>query len=400
MSPEAAKSQSEMTPERWARVREVVYNALELQPAERSAYLERVCAEDGELRKHVESLVASSDSSGGVLPSSIVPSRYLTPGTVLDHFEVISLLGAGGMGEVYRARDKHLKREVAIKVLPADLCPNRERLHRFEQEARAAAALNHPNILAIYQLGWHEDQPYIVSELLEGCTLRESLNRGALPVPKVIDYGLQIAHGLAAAHDKGIIHRDLKPENIFIIATPERVKILDFGLAKWKPVGFDQEARTSPDTDAGVVLGTLAYMSPEQVRAQAVDQRSDMFSLGAILYEMLARRRAFQGKTPADVAAAILHNEPRPLRELAPTVPWELERAIGRCLRKDPERRLRSVADLAVALEELKEESDSGQLTTYPAPQAKRKWRSVLISTAVLLIAVLAISIGIWIRNH
>jgi len=329
----------------------------------------------------------------------MISSAPLLPGTMLDHFEVVSLLGAGGMGEVYRARDKHLKREVAIKILPADLCPNQERLRRFEQEARAAAALNHPNILAIHQLGWCENQPYIVSELLEGCTLREALNRGTLPLPKVIDYGVQIAHGLAAAHDKGIIHRDLKPENIFITSVGH-VKILDFGLAKWRSAEVDEETRTAPDTLSGVVMGTVPYMSPEQVRGEAVDQRSDMFSLGAILYEMLTRRRAFHGRTPADVAAAILHDEQEPLRELCPAAPWELERAIGRCLRKDPERRLRSVADLAVTLEELKEESDSGQLTSYPAPWRKGGLKNVIGVGALIVIAAFAISIGIWIRTN
>ena len=397
MLPEAAKSQSEMTPERWARVRELICEALDRQPSERAAYLERACANDCELRSQVESLIAASESSGG-LPSSIIPTRRLPAGTVIDHFEILSLLGAGGMGEVYRARDQQLKRDVAIKLLPAGLCFNRERQQRFEQEARAAAALNHPNILGIYQLGWHESQPYIVAELLEGQTLREALKHGALPLPKVIDYGLQIAHGLTVAHDKGIIHRDLKPENIFITKTGQ-LKILDFGLAKLRP-GADEETRTRQDTDAGVIVGTLAYMSPEQVRGQTVDQRSDMFSLGAILYEILANRRAFEGKTGADLTAAILHEEPKPLRELVPSVPWELERVIARCLRKDPERRLRSVADLAVALQELKEESDSGHLAT--APFTRRKSRSKIATLWIAIGAIVAImsAVGIWLRTH
>lgn len=388
VSPETAKSQSQMTPERWARVRELLGEALDRQPSKRAEYLDNACGNDSELRSQVESLMAVCESSGGALPSSILPAQRLAAGTLIDHFEIISLLGVGGMGEVYRARDQQLRRDVAVKLLPAGLCLNRERQRRFEQEARAAAALSHPNILAIYQLGWYQSQPYIVAELLEGQTLREALRNGALPAPKVIEYGLQMAHGLALAHEKGIIHRDLKPENIFITKTGQ-IKILDFGLAKLRP-GADDETRTNPDTDAGVVLGTLAYMSPEQVRGQAVDERSDMFSLGAIFYEILTSRRAFQGKTAADLTAAILHDEPKPLCDLTPLIPWELERVIGRCLRKDPERRLRSMADLAIALAELKEESDSGKLHTAPVPRS-RAW-PVAIPVAALLIVVAAIA--------
>jgi eukaryotic-like serine/threonine-protein kinase len=398
VTPEAAKSQSEMTPERWARVRELICEALDRQPAKRAAYLQDACGNDSELRSQVESLMAASEGSGDAFPSSMIPARRLSAGTVIDHFEIVSLLGAGGMGEVYRARDQQLKRDVAIKLLPPNLCLNRERQRRFEQEARAAAALSHPNILAIYQLGWYEAQPYIVAELLEGETLREALKHGTLPTAKVIEYGLQIAQGLAPAHEKGIVHRDLKPENIFITKTGQ-LKILDFGLAKLR-TGADDETRTSPDTDAGVVLGTLAYMSPEQVRGQAVDQRSDMFSLGAILYEVLTSRRAFEGKTGADLAAAILHEEPKPLRELAPSVPWELERVISRCLRKDPERRLRSMADLAVALQELKEESDSGRLATAPFPQRESRSKIAIVSIAIGLTAAIMLTVGIWLRTH
>lgn len=398
MPPEASKSPSEMTPERWERLRELICEALDREPAARAEYLERACANESELRAQVESFIAASESSSGALPSSIIPTRRLVAGTVIDHFEILSLLGAGGMGEVYRARDQQLGREVAIKLLPAGLCLNRERQRRFEQEARAAAALSHPNILAIHQLGWYEHQPYIVAELLEGQTLREALKYGALPLPKVIDYGLQIAQGLAVAHDKGIIHRDLKPENIFVTKTGQ-VKILDFGLAKLR-AGADEETRTSAATEAGVVLGTLPYMSPEQVRGQIIDQRSDMFSLGAILYEILTTRRAFEGKTAADLAAAVLHEEPKPLRELAPSVPWELERVIVRCLRKDPDRRLRSMADLAVALEELKEESDSGNLAGAPLPRLKKRSGIVLISATVTVIVAIVLALGIWNRTH
>ncbi len=219
-------------------------------------------------------------------------------GTKLDGYDVVGLLGAGGMGEVYRARDSALRREVAIKVLPSFVSRDPDRLRRFEQEAQATAALNHPNILAVYQFGVFDGAPYLVSELLEGSTLREVLRHGAIPVRKAIDYGVQIAHGLAAAHDKGIVHRDLKPENLFV-TKDGRVKILDFGLAKLtqRQPDADSEATLTAGTDPGMVVGTAGYMSPEQVRGLPVDHRTDIFAFGAILYEMLAGKRAFHRST-------------------------------------------------------------------------------------------------------
>src|ERR1700683_1150768 len=223
----------------------------------------------------------------------------LTAGTKLGPYEIVSLLGAGGMGEVYRARDSRLRREVAIKVLPQALSLASDRMRRFEQEALATAALNHPNILAVFDIGTSEGSPYVVSELLEGETVRERLRVGSLATRKALDYSLQIAHGLAAAHEKGIIHRDLKPENLFI-TKDGRVKILDFGLAKLtQPAGgMNTSLPTQTQaTEAGVVMGTAGYMSPEQVRGTAVDPRSDIFSFGAILYEMISGKRAFHGET-------------------------------------------------------------------------------------------------------
>src|SRR5438034_81316 len=227
------------------------------------------------------------------------------------------------MGEVYRARDPRLSRDVAIKVLPAGLSSDNERLQRFEQEARAVAALNHPNILALYDIGTHDSAPYLVSELLEGATLRERLAEGALSVRKAIEYAVQIAHGLAAAHDKGIVHRDLKPENIFV-TNDDRVKVLDFGLAKLTQMeiaGFGVTAlpTIAPQTVGGVVLGTVGYMSPEQARGRVADPRSDIFSLGAVLYEMFTGQRAFPGESPADALSAILKTDPVPLSAAVPT---------------------------------------------------------------------------------
>jgi serine/threonine protein kinase len=232
----------------------------------------------------------------------------LAAGTQLGPYEIISPLGVGGMGEVYRAKDARLNREVAIKVLPASFANDADRLRRFEQEARATSALNHPNILTVHDIGTHDGAPYIVSELLAGEELRAQLNEGALPVRQALDYAQQITQGLSAAHEKGITHRDLKPENLFVTHAG-RIKILDFGLAKLKPqkpAGSEdsQSPTRMPQTDPGTVMGTVGYMSPEQVRGQDVDPRSDLFSFGAILYEMLTGKRAFQGESMAETMTA------------------------------------------------------------------------------------------------
>ena len=275
-------------------------------------------------------------------------------GSRLGRYEIRSQLGSGGMGEVYRARDEKLNRDVAIKVLPASLSRDAERLRRFEQEAQAAGALNHPNVLAVYDVGLHDGAPYIVSELLEGEELRESLNEGALPVRKAVDYAQQIATGLAAAHEKGIIHRDLKPENLFI-TRDGRLKILDFGLAKLGPQRNESAnseiATRNQITDPGTVMGTVGYMSPEQVRGQDADHRSDIFSFGAILYEMLAGRRAFRQETMAETMTAILKEEPPELSDTNPNINPQLEKIVRRCLEKRPERRFQSTSDLGFALE-------------------------------------------------
>jgi serine/threonine protein kinase/Tol biopolymer transport system component len=276
----------------------------------------------------------------------------LTSGTRLSQYEILSPLGAGSMGEVYRARDTRLEREVAIKVLPELVSADPERLQRFEVEAKAAAALNHPNILAVYQMGTYAGVPYLVSELLEGKTLAESVRRGPLPLRKAIDYGVQIAHGLAAAHEKGIVHRDLKPDNLFV--TKEgRVKILDFGLAKViQP--RDVAGGAAPTlTMPGVAMGTVGYMSPEQVRGLETDHRTDIFAFGAILYEMVMGRRTFERSTSADTMSAILNEDPEPISELAPETPVGLQRVVLRCLEKNAEQRFQSASDLAFALEAL-----------------------------------------------
>jgi len=284
----------------------------------------------------------------------------LVSGTKLGPYEIVSPLGVGGMGEVYRAHDSRLDREVAIKVLPESLTSDRDRLRRFEQEARATAALNHPNILAIYQMATQDGASYLVEELLNGETLREALQRGPFPLRKAIDYGVQIANGLAAAHDRGIVHRDLKPENLFL-TKDGRVKILDFGLAKLTQIegvtGDGVTVTVHQRTDPGQVLGTVGYMSPEQVRGQDADRRSDIFALGAVLHEMLTGKRVFQRPTPADTMSAVLNEEPPSISQAAPDAPASLQRVVHRCLEKNPEQRFQSASDLAFALQALSDSS-------------------------------------------
>jgi len=376
-----------MTPERWQQIREVLEKALELAPAERSAYLSRACSSDSFLRQEVETLLASSDDVRSSFLQSSPLRVTLTSGTRLGEYEVKSLVGAGGMGEVYRARDSRLGRDVAIKVLPSFLSADSERLRRFEQEARAAAALNHPNILAVHQMGTYEGAPYLVSELLEGETLREQIRRGRLSVRKAIDYGVQIARGLAAAHEKGIVHRDLKPENVFI-TKDGRLKILDFGLAKFtqRHSGSEIGANLAGGTEPGVVMGTVGYMSPEQVRGQATDHRADIFAFGAILYEMLTGKRAFQKPSAADTMSAVLNDDAPDISQVAPDIPPALGLVVQRCLEKNPEQRFQSASDLGFALNSLSEVSG----TAAAAPTRILRRRSNLWAIGAVLAMIVA----------
>jgi eukaryotic-like serine/threonine-protein kinase len=335
----------------------------------------------------------------------------LSSGTKLGPYDIESMIGAGGMGEVYRARDARLNRTVAIKVLPSSFSTDGDRMQRFMQEARAAAALNHPNILSIYDIGEEQGSPYIVSELLEGQPLRDLLRSGAIPVRKAIDYALQTARGLAAAHDKGIVHRDLKPENIFI-TDDGRVKILDFGLAKLtRPDATSAGGDTltaQVNTEPGQVMGTVGYMSPEQVRGKATDHRSDMFALGSILYEMLSGKRAFHGETSADTMSSILKDEPPELSETARNVPPPLERIVRHSLEKNPSQRFQSAGDVAFALEALSDSSSTSRTgvpaavadTGASAAQAARvetpKKSTMVWIAAALALAAAAGPLGWW----
>ncbi|HKW25794.1 MAG TPA: protein kinase [Terriglobales bacterium] len=323
----------------------------------------------------------------------------LAPGTKLGPYDVVAPIGAGGMGEVYRARDTNLGREVAIKVLPALLSQEPDRLRRFQQESRAAAALNHPNILAVFQLGTHDGTPYLVSELLEGSTLREQLMRGRMPLRKAIDCGIQVAHGLAAAHEKGIVHRDLKPENLFV-TRDGRVKILDFGLAKLtaQSAASDRTVSAATEgTEAGMVMGTVGYMSPEQVRGEKADHRSDIFALGTILYEMLTGQRAFRKATSAETMSAILNEDPAAVSQVLPSIPPALQKIVHRCLEKNPEQRFQSASDLAFALEAL---SDSGTSATTAKLQPGTSSHSWMLAVAAGVIVVAAVLSMVFLRHR
>jgi serine/threonine protein kinase len=387
-----------MTPEQWQKAREVLADALDLKPEDRQAFLDRACSADHSLRREVERLLASTDLVRLSFLQSSAFRTGLSPGAKLGDYEVQGLIGSGGMGEVYRARDNRLGRDVAIKVLPAFLSHDPDRLRRFEQEARAAAALNHPNILAVHQMGSYEGAPYLVSELLEGTTLREQSLRGPLPVRKVIDYGVQIARGLAAAHEKGITHRDLKPENLFV-TKDGRVKILDFGLAKLtqqKTVSAESAPTVGAQTEPGVVMGTVGYMAPEQVRGSAADHRTDIFAFGAILYEILTGKRAFQKPTSPETMCAILNEDPQSISQIVPSIPPSLQRVVHRCLEKNPEQRFQSASDLVFALESL---SDSGLLST-PQNDRKRSSRRNLVLVGIAAVALLLAATVMWFRSH
>ena len=319
----------------------------------------------------------------------------LAAGTRLGPYEILSPLGAGGMGEVYRAKDPRLGREVALKVLPGALAQDRDRISRFEQEARAASALNHPNIVTIHEIGRAGDVAFIAMELVEGRTVRELILSGPIPVRRMLNVAAQVADGLSKAHAAGIVHRDLKPENV-MVSKDGFVKILDFGLAK---LGEPESAELSamqtlahPETLPGTVMGTVGYMSPEQASAEALDFRSDQFSLGSIIYEMATGKKAFQRKTAAETMSAIIREEPEPIATLRPDLPSPVQWIVERCLSKDREDRYASTKDLARDLVGVRDraETSSGAAETSPSPGRRRR-RGLLLAAAVgVLVAGLA----------
>jgi eukaryotic-like serine/threonine-protein kinase len=369
-----------MTPERWQQVKQVFQSALERPTAERAAFLAQACLSDPNLKNEVAALLsayeeAGSEQADGALETVVTgmaaqmfAEQRVAPavGQRIGHYELIRQIGAGGMGEVYLAHDSQLARKVALKLLPAHVIQDRQRLERFKQEARAASALNHPNILTIYEIGEEAGQPFIATEFIEGETLRARLAQAHLPLGQALDIAVQAATGLNAAHEAGIVHRDIKPENL-MLRRDGYVKILDFGLAKLiKPQADGQENSIQVKTDEGVVLGTPRYMSPEQARGEKLDGRTDIFSLGAVLYEMLARHAPFEGATLGEVIVAILEREPPPLSNYAEGLPAELDQVMRKALRKAREERYPTakefLGDLKAIKRRLEFESEHGQL--------------------------------------
>jgi tRNA A-37 threonylcarbamoyl transferase component Bud32 len=403
-----------MTPERWQRISEILEQALELAPEKRPRFLDVACSSDPELRSEVQSFLSAHEAaSPGFLDRPPVRSSLLMPGTKLGDYEIVSQLGEGGMGVVYKARDLRLERPVAIKVIREHVLADGSRLRRFEQEAQAAAALNHPNILAVYQFGAYQGAPYLVSELLEGETLREELKRGQLSQSRTMELAEQIAEGLSAAHQRGVVHRDLKPENLFV-SKEQRVKILDFGLAKLLEEGREGlEAATEFQTNPEMVAGTVGYASPEQLRGEKLDGRTDLFSLGVVMYEMATGQRPFAAESPGAVFEATLNRQPALPGSLNPAVPPELERIILKALEKDREIRYQGAAEVRADLKRLKRNADSGRSgiggTFIPAEirgtsSVLRRWR--LVGMVGLLVAVIIAAwrvygpMNSWISMH
>ena len=374
-----------MGPRDFERVEELYRAALARPPGERDAFLEDACGGDVDLLHEVKSLLGYEEEAKRLLEEPVVEAATqrlaVLRGTRLGPYEVLDLIGAGGMGEVYRARDTRLGREVAIKVLHEAAAGDTDQLERFEREARAAAALNHPNIATIYEIGDHEGTRFISMELVEGRTLKERLKEGPLPLEELLDLATQIARGLAKAHGAGIVHRDLKPGNL-MVTSEGLVKILDFGLAKRTPHATDVQ---SGITREGSVLGTVQYMSPEQAAARPLDHRSDQFSFGAILYEMATGRRAFERDTAPQTLAAIIEDTPEPMKRLNAEIPVELSAIVERCLAKNAHERYDSTADLVKALA-LASAAASAPL------RRPRRWRTVAGLALVAAVAAFVVS--------
>jgi eukaryotic-like serine/threonine-protein kinase len=399
-----------MTPDRWQQIEKIYHSALELAENKRSAFLEKACAGDEGLRREVESLLAQEEQAGSFIEAPAL--AMAAQGQAQDHahswagqqmgsYKILSLLGSGGMGEVYLARDSRLDRTVALKILPAQVASDQDRMRRFTREARAASALKHPNVTHIYEIGESEGVPFIAMEYVEGKTLAAKISGRPLKPAEIVEIGLQVADALDDAHSKGITHRDIKPANLMLTRRGE-VKVLDFGLAKMtRPEGqnVSSDISTVMSTASGVVMGTVKYMSPEQMLGQEVDHRTDIFSLGVVLYEMATGTLPFKGDTATALSDAILHKQPTAPGRVNPELPIDLDRIILRALEKDRELRYQTASDLRAELKRLKRELDSasssGTVAVTPTSAVAPRSRTLLEQWPLILVGVLAALLGV-----
>src|SRR5438045_4372036 len=396
-----------MEPGRWARITDIYHATIARPSEERALFVGQECHGDESLRKQVEAMVKSHERSGDFIESpafAVAPELLIDEQTVdligqsIGHYWIESLLGVGGMGAVYLARDERLGRKVALKLLPEHLTADETQLSRFKAEARSASALNHPNILTVYEIGAEGNRHLIATEFIEGITLRASLTRERMNLHDALEIAVQVASALAAAHETGVVHRDMKPENI-MLRPDGYVKVLDFGIAKLteqRPVPDLDEIGTTAvlQTRAGLVLGTARYMSPEQTRGQTVDARSDIWSLGVVIYEMIAGIPPFHGKTPSDCIASILTTQPPPLSGVLPDVPLKLESILQKALRKNSDERYQTIKEMLAEVRVLKGKLEPENLLSQTKARAeyipgkiKRRKRSVLITLAATLLA-------------
>ena len=393
-----------MTSERWQQVNDLFQLVAERAPEERTKFLQTACQGDEGLRREVESLIAYYERAENFIESPVfeVVPELLTDdragaivGESIAHYRIESLIGVGGMGEVYLARDERLGRKVALKFLPERLTANKAQLSRFKSEARAASALNHPNILTVYEIGTEGNRHFIATEFIEGVTLRAALARGRMSVHDALEVAMQVASALAAAHEAGVVHRDIKPENI-MLRPDGYVKVLDFGLAKLTeqhPASNAQDVTITNTqlTHAGLLLGTPRYMSPEQTRGERVDAGTDIWSLAVVIYEMLGGVSPFAGKTPSDCIASILKTEPPPLSTRLANVPVELESIVQKALRKDRNERYQRIAEMLADLRAIKANLEARAV----APKIKTGW---LWAAGILAVALVSLAISIFIR--
>ena len=425
-----------MTSEQWQQIKVIVQTALEIEPAERSRFIAENCSGDKVLYREVQSLLYSHENAGDFiqtpafvgrikLPATNNFSAELETGKNIGHYEVLSELGRGGMGAVYLAEDTRLKRKAAIKILPSDFAAHTMRVRGFEQEALAVSSLNHPNILTIYEIGRVDSIPFIVTEFIDGVTLRERLAEASIDLSEALDVFVQVAAALAAAHSAGIVHRDIKPENI-MIRTDGLVKVLDFGIAKLAEetnqtfIGLEDETANQSQTAKGVILGTVSYMSPEQAKGEKVDARTDIFSFGVLVYEMIAGRTPFAGESVSETFDNLINTEPKPLSQSASNVPDELQRIVSEMLRKNKDERYQTMNVLLADLKDLKENlsfaeklersvvpvakgTETGIIAERPTAKHSGQLRRILstrpsIIYAVVLLTLMLGAFGYWQR--